>query len=310
MLNKKIINIVRGNYSVSKVITSTMHPIQRLCALLEEQIKIKVWANGRRVKYDGIDLKFPKDLGIYYCTLIFWNGVNGYEPLTWRVIRKYLTKSDTFIDVGSNIGFYSVLAKKINPQIVVHAFEPIPDIYGKNLSFHEANDLQTSNVHNIAIGETNGTAEIYLPFDSNSIEEQNTGTLRADSWQYKKVHDTIAVETKTIDSILLGKLPGDRVFIKIDVEDYEASVLKGALEAIDRCKPVIVCEILPRSHGNQETAEIIQSIGYIPFGISKSGLIKFHQKDFLEPRDFSDFLLIPSHNAPNKNYISYENLDF
>lgn len=104
-------------------------------------------------------------------------------------------------------------------------------------------------------------------------------------------------------------MPSDKIFIKIDVEDYESGVFMGATETFHSVRPVIVCEILPRSHGNKETIEILESNGYIAFGIAVDGLIKFSKNDFVGPRGFTDFLLMHNSIAPDLNYVSYDDIN-
>jgi hypothetical protein len=53
-----------------------------------------------------------------------------------------------------------------------------------------------------------------------------------------------------------------------------------------------VCEILPRAHGNEKTREIVDSLGYTPYWITRSGYIRVSRFDF-ERRDSEDFLLSP-----------------
>lgn len=79
--------------------------------------------------------------------------------------------------------------------------------------------------------------------------------------------------------------------IKIDVEDFEASVLAGMCQIILRDRPFIVCEILPRAHGNQHTLEIVNRLSYQPYWITPDGYIKVTRFDFDRRR--SDFLLSP-----------------
>ena len=276
--------------------------------MIDTQIKMKVWANGTTVTYDGVGIRFPKNIGVSYCSAIYWNDVDGFEPNTWRIIRHFLERSDRFIDIGSNIGFYSVLASKVNAKLDIAAYEPVPSIFKKNLEFHKVNNLQYEHIENAAIGEFDGDVEIYLPIDSRYLEEQTTATLRKDSWQFSKEHETFKVRSIPLDKVLGECKASDKLFIKIDVEDYESGVFKSGAMSLSSLKPAIVCEILPRDHGNQETIKIIEGYGYIAFGISSDGLLRFSAKDFIGPRNFTDFLLLHNSVAPNLNFLSYRNI--
>jgi FkbM family methyltransferase len=306
MNTKKIINIVRHQYYLSLLFRICLRPLQNVCELISQQVKMKVWVNGAATSYDGMKIRFPRNVGVGICSNIYWNGVNGFEPYTWNVIKHFLPRSSIFIDIGSNIGLYSVLAKKINPALEVQSYEPIPSIYRKSIAFHAENSVSAANVINAAISDEDGEATIFLPIVDGGMEEETTGTLRKDSWQHSKAHETYVVSTRKLDSVLLGK--DARALIKIDVEDYEANVLKGAAKVLRTVKPIIVCEILPRAHGNQQTFDILQENDYLLFGISASGLMRFAKLDLLGNRPFTDFLLVPASIAPRLNYISHENL--
>lgn len=300
---KRFLNKLRYQYHISLVARYASRPIKRICETVANQIKMKVWVNGGNVNYDGMTISFPRNVGVSYCSSIFWNGVDGFEPDTWRIIKHFLCGSTIFIDVGSNIGLYSIMARKTNPNIRIFSYEPIPSIFKKNVALHTGNVCSIENVANIAIGDENGTSEIFLPVVNESIEEQTTATLRKDSWQRTKKCERFQVTVMKLDSLLPKFDSGERVLIKIDVEDFESSVFKGAVGLMQSIKPVFVCEILPREHGNQETYDILEMTGYVAFGISSAGLIRFTRDDFIGKRSFTDFLIIPESMAPPINYL-------
>jgi FkbM family methyltransferase len=305
-MKTRLINMVRHQYYLSLLFRIGLRPVQKSCEWVSQQIRMKVWANGAATNYDGVKVRFPRNVGVGICSNIYWNGVNGFEPYTWNVIKHFLPRSKIFIDIGSNIGIYSVLAKKVNPALEVQSYEPIPSIYRKSIAFHTENNVSAANVINAAIGDEDGEATIFLPIVNGGMEEESTATLRKDSWQHSKAHKPYVVSTRKLDSVLSEK--DARVLIKIDVEDYEASVLRGAAKVLRSIKPIIVCEILPRAHGNQETFDILQENDYLLFGISASGLMRFGRQDLLARRPFTDFLLVPASIAPGLNFISHENL--
>lgn len=306
---KRFFNNLRYQYHISLVARYVSWPIMRLCEAVANQIKMKVWINGGNVNYDGVTILFPKNVGVNYSSNIFWNGVRGFEPDTWLVIKYFLRESTVFIDVGSNVGFYSILARKTSPDLRILSYEPVPSIFKKNIALHHSNGCSIENVANIAIGEENGTAEIFLPIVQESIEEQTTATLRVDSWQRTKNCEKFQVTVMKLDSLLSGFISGERVLIKIDVEDFESSVFKGAVGLMQSIKPVFVCEILPRDHGSQETYDIFDANGYVAFGISSVGLIRFNRGDFIGKRLFTDFLIIPESMALPVNYLHYASLN-
>lgn len=308
---KKYGNAIRYNTHLSHIAARITRPVQRTSQYLERQIRMKVWVNGGRVTFDKVHLNFPINVGVNYASLIFWNEEEGYEPDTWRALHPLLKNAKHFIDVGSNIGFYAVLARKINPGLRVDAFEPIPSIFRRNQLFHMANGFDTSQVWQIAASDADGTANIILPQVPDAIEEQATATLRPDSWQMRAQDSLhIKVPTRRLDTFFEEKPLLAPLVIKIDVEDFESAVLKGAEHILANMRPWIVCEILPRHHHNRETAGYLHQNSYLPFAICREGLFRFGLADFEMSRRFTDFVLIPEESlAKGMSFLPFQEIE-
>lgn len=319
----KTINKVRHNIYFSFAARKLTYPVRKLCNFVSTEITKKIRINGGRVKYDGIDLRFPKNIAMSLCSSIYWSDMYGCEPYNWQILRILLKKNNVkhFIDIGSNVGIYSILAKKYNSNLIVDAFEPVPSIFKKNIILHKANGLlgENNGSHTVlqkAISNNTGTTTLHLPINLTSLEEETTGTIRPDSWQADRADNTtkIQVETITLDDYLETKTIMGRLVIKIDVEDFEAAVFEGARKTLTHCKPYIICEILKRDHGNQETVNILTSLKYKIFSITASGLFIFSGDDFFAPSPCSDFFCIHEdclmeNNLTMRNYLSLEDIE-
>lgn len=101
--------------------------------------------SGGRIQFLDVALTFPEDVGISYATTLFWGGSSAYEADTSRLVASLLGRVDSFIDVGSNIGIYAVYAGVRFPNLPVYAFEPIPEIWQKNVALfnQQMDDLFT-----------------------------------------------------------------------------------------------------------------------------------------------------------------------
>ena len=229
---------VRSAPAVSAILYLMGRPTFDVALALQSQIARRLRRNGGTCVYDGIFLRFPRSVGIGFLSGISWHGTEGFEPHTWKTLRGLIQRSRTFIDIGSNIGFYSVLARKVAPQIDVLSFEPVPALCEQNRKFHTSNGVAL-NLFQIAVSDTDGRAKLYQPIETDA-DETSASTLAAESWQARKKHKEIVVETAKLDTLLSKMALHSPVTIKIDVEDHEAAVLRGAVE-LDKETQATLC---------------------------------------------------------------------
>ena len=270
-----------------------MRPCFLAARVLEEQIQRKIRRNSISLALpNGRRLKLARNAGVGFATGLYWNGFENYEPATSRTLRFFFERVQTFLDVGSNIGFYSLLAGHWNQQLRIVAFEPVPQIFRQLEANIRANNLSDrATPFQVALSDKTGTETLYLPPSDGTHECEMTGTLVADGWQRRKQSSEIEVRTSRFDDFE-REHPMKVDLIKIDVEDHEAAVLRGMQATLKRDRPFVVCEILPREHGNRETLKVLDQVGYTPYWITPTGYIKVSRLDF-DRRGSLDFLLSP-----------------
>jgi FkbM family methyltransferase len=282
----------RDNYFLSQLLA---YPAKALCFVASQtalHLERKVRKNAVTIRLpNGQSLSIGRNCGIGIASLLFWHELDGFEAETSRTLRFLFERATTFIDVGANCGFYSVLSGLWNPNLQIVAFEPVPSIFDGLRKNVRLNQLE-GRVHceNVALSRESGRATFFLP-KGEGLDVESTGTLALDSWQSRKGSPRIEVETVRFDEYeTRHRMRVD--LIKIDVEDFEADVLEGMRETITRDRPFIVCEVLPRVHGNRRTLEIVEALNYQPYWITSTGYIKVPRFDFGR-RNYTDFLLSP-----------------
>ena len=134
-----------------------------------------------------------------------------YDPIETELVKSNVKKKDIVVDIGANIGYYTLLMAKLNSH--VYSYEPSPDnfkILQKNV--YQNNFSQNVTLHNTAVSNFIGTSKLYL-------QEGHTGghQLGFDRFQ---TNNSIEVPVTKLD---LNKID----FAKIDVEGSELNVLKG-----------------------------------------------------------------------------------
>lgn len=148
------------------------------------------------------------------------------------------------VQAGGNQGMYPRLLAEVFQH--VYTFEPDP------LNFYcLVDNCQKDNIYKLqaALGEHTGLAKV------NRGAMTNTGTHTVST------EGDCFVPMVTIDSLNLRSCG----FIMLDIERYELQALKGALQTIERYKPVIQCEC-----GNDEILNLLSPFGYKDVAKSKS----------------------------------------
>lgn len=282
----------RENYYASQVLSSVGKPVERTCHAISRGLRSHVRRNGVKFRLpNGQVLRMGRDAGISLASGLFWGGLDSFEPQTSMTLRFFFSRATMFVDVGANYGFYSLLAAHWNPNIQVVAFEPVPQIFERLQRNIQLNGFQQRvSSYCLALSDRSGPAKLYVPL-SDSRDFESTATLAQGNWQQRKGSPTIDLQAVSFGDFE-RQHPLRLEIVKIDVEDHEASVLRGMQETIRRDRPFIVCEILPRNHGNERTREIIKSLGYTAYWVTPSGYFRVSRFDF-DRRESEDFLLSP-----------------
>lgn len=284
----------REAYLLSNLLAMIAKPLWSISHKLAVQLQTKVVKNGVTLQLPNHEtLIIGMDAGIGLASLLFWKGLDGYEPETSRVLRFFFSRSSTFVDVGANCGLYSLTAALWNTNIRVVAFEPVEPIYNclvKNVTLNRVNTRVVC--ENLALSSVSETTVLHLP-TSEGRDVATTGTLATDSWQVRQGAVGVQVKTVTLDEYEHAHPMGVDL-VKIDVEDFEVDVLQGMRSIIKRDQPFIVCEILPRNneHRNERTRRLLIELGYTAYWITSAGYFRVSRFDF-ERTEFKDFILSP-----------------
>ena len=198
---------------------------------------------------------YSKSYDVYFYVRAFSDDLYSVMPEREgdvnELILNCLKKGDLFVDVGANIGYYSVLVGKIvgeNGRVI--SVEPIPNTT-KVLNFNlELNNLRNVKVVQKAAWSDNGTVTMYIPkgyFGMASVYKPSGAT------------DVLTVKRAPLDGIF----EASRVdLLKIDTEGSEYPVLVGARKILKKTKYVIL-------EASQEKDKIVRLLGEEGFKIRK-----------------------------------------
>ncbi len=168
----------------------------------------------------------------------------SYEPHVSALLKRQLARGDTFLDVGANIGYFTMMAAKlVGPQGRVVAIEPMD----KNLQLIylgiKKNGFQNVDVHPFGASEHSGLVAIITdPGTSNALVQSAPSARQPSLYAPTRSIDSMCAELERVD------------FMKIDIEGHEVFAWRGAKETFSRCKPKIATEFHP--HAMRENAGI------------------------------------------------------
>jgi FkbM family methyltransferase len=198
------------------------------------------------LKYEGLTFKFQTGPDTDFIGKQMREQGKFFEQGLLEYIREHYPVQKTVLDIGANFGNHTVYFSVFLDCESIHAFEPCKPTFVlltcncQGLGPHGYPEL-----HNVALGDRPmiGSGEM--------LEEDNAGTFT--------IHEDGAgdIIIRTLDSFELQ----DVTLMKIDAEWMELQVIKGGLETIKRCLPVIIAE--GAGWGYMEPImELLRPLGY------------------------------------------------
>jgi FkbM family methyltransferase len=207
-----------------------------------------------------------------------------YHFKTWEpCITKYVMSAihdltnRSFVDIGANIGYFSMLVAKNNPQCQVYSYEPTPLIYEQLEKNIELNKVRNAVTAKTAISDWEGTLDLFAG------HPMNTGSTGI--FKNNKTSEAFTV-TSTLLHNEIGILGFPPRIIKIDTEGSEYKIL-SSLDQLIKLLPEdveFIVEINPELIGIEKANSIINNFKHLnfnSFAINNSYEMEFylHDKD-------------------------------
>jgi FkbM family methyltransferase len=159
--------------------------------------------------------------GVLYCRLLEW-----WES---RFTLDFLRPGDIFVDVGANVGVYSLLAST-RPAVRVLAFEPSTLAYKRLTENIRLNGLGQIRAINVALGTADGAGLLTTDCDTtNRLVNEADGTVER-------------VVVRSLDSFIDDDQRAAVALLKIDVEGHEPEVLAGCRRLLAAQSPALIVE--------------------------------------------------------------------
>lgn len=185
---------------------------------------------------------------IYFCRTEFQannvrNGINEPFLQDYKIIDelmiKYPEKRTTFVDIGANIGTYSISLSRYFNKVL--AYEPEPNNYDCLKLNVKTNSIENIIINNVAILNKKGYFSIE---NHNKSEGIHPGTY------FININKEGNIPCRILDDDLVEFGIKEVGFIKIDTEGSELYILKSIQNVMTKQKPIVCVEINDCSYKN------------------------------------------------------------
>ncbi len=215
------------------------------------------------VNYQGFKLQLKLDDWIQ--ENIFFLG--EYEKAELIVLADHLKEGETFLDLGANLGVFSLHASRIVGKTgKVISFEPFSINHNALKKHIEINGLKNVKIEKLAVGSESGTITLY-----HDETEENLGMVTANYVENAVVEE---VKMVSIDEYLETYPELSIDFIKIDIEGFEYETLLGLENTLKKHQPPILIEILDEIENEKSQVKVQQllfNLGYQKHFINDEG---------------------------------------
>jgi FkbM family methyltransferase len=242
-------------------------------------------AGGIRLYFDLRD--FIGKYNYYFFDLVESNMV--------RVLQRQLPVGGVFLDIGANIGIYSLIAANIvGEQGKVYSFEPSPREFGRLIENVKLNSVHNIECINVAVGANSGTSTLFV----NPLITSTNYVVPPPDILSGSGENTVEVQRLSIDEFVEEKQI-DRVHcIKIDVEGYENYVLEGMAGTVARDRPICIVELcsghLKRySADGRHLRTFFDQRNYVAYLISKKNMVEWPATIDLSSNGYYNVAFIP-----------------
>jgi FkbM family methyltransferase len=183
----------------------------------------------------------------------------AYEPVDFAMVRALMPSGGTFMDVGANIGWYSLHVAVRDPAARVLAVEPVPTSFRWLQAAVALNGVSNVECHQFAVGERTGTTVLY-------VDPSIAGAASAAPSEHRETADAVECSVVTLDGFV-AEHAATVDFLKLDIEGGELAALRGASRLLASQRPIVFAEMLrklarPFGYHPNDIIELMAEHGY------------------------------------------------
>ncbi len=252
---------------IRNLLRLVLHPINGARRITHKYLAEAIKENAK--KYPKVAC-FSSDRSSAQLLMNGWYEIKELDFLALRVFPKLKSKA-VCLDIGANIGTHALYFAQFFDKVI--AIEPHPRTY----QLLKINAKLASNVFPVNLGCSNVYQKVRAiePItDASQAVIAKSPTISNDEF------NSVEFDVDLLDNMEMVNTCEDIDFLKIDVENHELECLEGAVNLLNKHKPVVVCEILASniSNGANPAIEFLKKNHY-EF-IYELREIGFWKKDF------------------------------
>jgi FkbM family methyltransferase len=207
---------------------------------------------------------------------LYWGGGTRPRPadrVALELFADLARRSDVALDVGAYTGIFTLVAALANPNVEVHAFEVVPDIFTALVDNCARNDVMNRvTLHHVGLGDPERVARFPAVSATSALPSYYSSRLAFE--------DGVHIRFRSLDSFT-GLLPANsRVLAKIDVEGTENEIFAHGQAFLSAFRPHILCEVLHGVADGGELEGLLAPHGYRFYRVEASGLVS---REHIEP---------------------------
>jgi FkbM family methyltransferase len=229
---------------------------------------------------DNRDLRFVNVESLVLHQL-YWFGEQGWEPQLLPWWRRFCRRSSAILELGANVGYFTVQGAKAGPQARYTAVEPYPfsaRVCRANLELNRVESVEL--VTAAAVAGTEPAVELHVPGDQ--LATPTVAFIRAGTelpeGMSRRVRQTISVPAVDVRPLLSGV-----DLLKLDVEGQEHALLAAGREQLRAGRPTVFVEVLPgTTRLRRLIAELCRDDGFHCYVPHAGALVRLGAPDILD----------------------------
>jgi FkbM family methyltransferase len=228
----------------------------------------------------GVAVKLvPHPAEFDFAALLFRRLPYEAGVFDWLAGREY----DTVIEIGANVGVFTLFFTRQYPQARIYAFEPSAAAYRRLLANLAANGEERATTFNCAVSDSTGFIDFFEP--SGHLTNGSLDAAFAACFS-----DNVAKRRAlAIGAQCLAPLISGRTLVKLDVEGAEPRVLGAMAGLLRERRPDLLVEVLENTEAALNRLEFLLDGSYSIFKLADSGPVPASR---FEAGGFRDFALI------------------